>query len=280
LIAESTDVGGGRCHGSNGSSFGQIGLYTGMSGNFVDPTNEPAPESNTDSAGEPGGGATTPNPEASSPQGEPAASPPPAADHLILIPGVTDPTVSLYYPGRDPIYDAKTGIVTTPGIPEVQLTETSALVNEFIKEVSPYFQTTAVLNMVENVTAPVLTLSSSQQAQVALAISKAFGSDPSASVAGEGSISGGSSTTETGASTLPERTVISANVSAITLKYQERIAAAIAKERANGGRSALRSQELIRHAKVAMQYGIDGLREAIDPKITAATENVKKALAK
>ncbi|MBK7705516.1 MAG: hypothetical protein IPJ30_06980 [Acidobacteria bacterium] len=36
-----------------------------MSGNFVDPTSEPTAESNTDSAGEPGGGTTSPGPVAS-----------------------------------------------------------------------------------------------------------------------------------------------------------------------------------------------------------------------
>jgi len=77
LLSVETGACGNRCTNWDGSSGG------GMASTYGNNTWEdgPTPESNTDSASEPGGGSTTPDPEASAPapstaEGEPGGAPP------------------------------------------------------------------------------------------------------------------------------------------------------------------------------------------------------------
>ncbi len=199
------------------------------------------------------------------------------AESLIRIPGIEEPDFAFYYPGD---MSLATDGVTAPE-PDRQLPKTSAAVNTFVKAISPYIETTAVLNVIEAVTGMTVdSISSTMMGQIAATITKTLSATPSTTVGGTATGSYSQTTIEKGASTLTARTELSAKIVALTLDHQANIKAALTADRADNKMSTLTEKQLMSHVTSVMKDGTNFLNDQIKPKTdslkTVLTDVLKK----
>jgi RHS repeat-associated protein len=199
---------------------------------------------------------------------------------LIRIPGLEPPAFSFSYGGQP---DGHNNDGTTPlsSTPEIALPLTSAAVNAFVTAISPYVETTAVLNTVEAVTGlSVDSISSTMMGQISATISKTLSATPSVTGGATATGSYSQTTTEKGATTLTARTELSAKIVALTIEHQASIKVALAADRAANKMSVLSEKTLLNHVTSVMRDGTTSLDNQIRPRMdaikTVLTDVLKK----
>ena len=227
LISSSTSACGNQC--SNSGSYVDGSAFRGTDGSGVQPLDRQTAEA--------------------------AEHAPPAAEQnavgLIRIPGLEIPEVDFLYPGSVAGQD---GFGTPlPEVPAITLPKTSAAANAFLKAISPYVESTAVLNLIESVTGTSTdTISTTVQGQIAVAFSEVMSATPSTTAGGTVTGTLRQTTTEKGATTLTARTELSAKIVALTLQHQESIKAALVADRDANKMSVLSDATLLKHTTTVM----------------------------